>query len=509
MARDYLRRSLIAAAVTGPAAIVGSILVSQWFLALFAVPPAVYALPDITLRDRAAQRKESTDAELPFFSLAVGVLAGAGVPLYSILEEVAKGDFFSLRKEALLVKRDVAVFGMNPVDAIERMALGHPSARFKEFLLGCTSKIRSGGDLGPYLAAESASLLGGVKEGWARYVSRIGLIGSMMVTAFGVVPLLLLVAGVFSPGFSILGLVAYAGVAVPFMTAGLVVLAGRLQPMKLEMARGRTWAGLAAAIPISLAAYHWGNVWESLALGSIAFFVVYGMPVRTQLSEARDFEQGLSRFLKDILEFKRRDYDLARAVVAVSGATEYPAAFDKVLSEIAAQLRMGAPLDEVKVRCRSRIGKLIFHLLGQMARSGGGTVDTVNQLSTFVDRVKESMRETSAEMKPYLALSYLSPLLLAFGVAFVGGVSTSLGGMSKIAEGIGQSGLQFGAVPGALEQTADVLIVASSASLGLIATKITDMTIRNTAKAAVNVLVAAIAVAVVSFVGPHSLGHLL
>ena len=458
-----------------------------------------------------ANRKERVEAELPYFSVVVNVLAGAGVPLYTIMKELAASDIFSaMKREALLVRRDVEIFGMNPNDSLERIASNHPSARFSGFLLGYTSKVRSGGDVAAYLSSESGSLLRGLEDEWARYVSRVGVIGTMMVTAFGIVPLLLMVVGVFSPGFSIAGLVIFTGVGVPLVTIALLLLAGRMQPMRQEGIRGKAARSLLVSLPGGLLGVALGAAWVSVAGLLFVFFVSYGLSVRGQISESKAQEEGLSRFLKDLLEYKRQEYDLTKAVIAIEANGRYNPQFDALLARVASQLRAGVPLDEAKVGCRSRMGRLAFLLLGQMSRSGGGTVDTVYQISNFADRMVSMKREAAAEMKPYLILSYVSPPLLAFGVTFVGEVVSSFS--TNIRSGLASfhvGGAQMGSIPPALSQVSDLLIVVSAASLGLIGAKITDMTARNTIKASTNVAVAVAAVALMGAFGSHSLSQLL
>jgi len=511
LAAESVDRALWAAIVIAPLALVSALFVSTWFLVLAAIPLLFLALPELRLRDRVAQRREGVEEELPFFSVVVGVLASAGIPIYAILKDISTTDtFVAMKRESQLVNRDVTVFGMNPNDSLERLASNHPSRRFGDFMLGYTSKARSGGDVAMYLSGESASLLRGLEEDWGRYVTRVGVIGSMMITAFGVIPLMLMVVGVFSPGFSIVGLLFFTGVGVPFVTVGLLYLAGRMQPMGGERVQGRAARSALVAIPGLLVGFFFGEIWVSVAFALFIFFVAYGLSVREQIAETKALEEGVTRFLKDLLEYKRQEYDLARAMLAIHANGGYNPRFGKLLSRVASQLRAGVPLDEVKVECRGRLVKLVFLLLGQMSRTGGGTVDTVFQVSSFAGRVREMRRNAAAEMKPYLALSYLSSLLLAFGVTFVGGVISSFSGrLMPASASLHASGILVGSPPPQLSQVSDLLIVVSAASLGLIGAKITDFTVRNTLKASVNVALAVAAVVLMAVLGSHSIGRLL
>ncbi|MDG7027560.1 MAG: type II secretion system F family protein [Nitrososphaerota archaeon] len=511
LAEESVRASLKAALVAVPLSAAGALLFSPWLALGCTAPLLFYAAPELRLRDQVAARREGVERELPFFSVMVGVMGGAGVPLYSILKGVIRSDVFpAMRKEAQLVRRDVEIFGMNPNDSVDRLAARHPSARLRSFLLGYTSKARSGGDVAAYLTSESGNLLRGLEDGWARYVARVGIVGSMMITMFGVVPLLLMVVGVFSPAFSILGLVFFTGVGVPVFTMALLFLAGRMQPTPGEPLRGRALKSLAVALPFSAPGYVAGAPWAAAALALFVFFATYGASVRGQIAEARAMEEGLSKFLRDLLEYKKQEYDLSRAVIAIESQGGHNRAFGTVLSKVAAMLRSGVPLDEVKVECRSALGRLAFLLLGEMSRSGGGTVDTVFQVSSFSDRMIQMRKNAADEVKPYLVLSYVSPLLLAFGVTFVGGVLSSFGSRLRDGvQGVHIGGFHFGAVPPGLSQVSDLLIVVSAASLGLIGAKIMDLTVKNTLRASVNVALAVGAVALMAALGSPSAQGLL
>ena len=486
-----------------PAGVVLGALVWAPLSALALLPLLVYYWPEIRLRDKASQRKEGVEKELPLFSVLVNIMGGAGVALYPILESVAgTGIFEAIGKETLAVKRDVMIFGMNPNDSLERLASTHPSEKFSEFLNGYTSKVRTGGDIPSYLAGESGSMLREVEDTWTRYTSRVGIVGTMMITLFGVIPLLLLVVGAFSLGYSAAGLLLYVALGIPLFTVMTVAIAGRMQPAGEGPVRGSLLRSLAVSLPASGLAFVTGQAWTGAAAFILVFFVTYGATVRRQLRANREVEESLPAFAKDMMEYKRQDYDLGRAVVNASEANKYGPAFDKVLSKVAAGVKAGVPLDQVNPDTNSRLARMVFFLVGQMSKSGGGTVETMFQLSSYAGRAVEMKRAARAEMKPYTVLSYAAPLLLAFAVAFVGGIlkafekSASLG-LSTLHIGA----LQAGTASPLLGQAASLLIVVSAGALGLIGTKMTDFTVKNTLRASLNLLVAIAAVEALVILG--------
>jgi flagellar protein FlaJ len=507
MAAKSITTSLLAAAVAVPVALVLAVFVWRPLIFIACIPVLVYNYPRIRLDDRTKQRREGVEKELPFFLILVHVLGSAGRPLYEILTGTIDTKIFSaIKREALLVKRDVTVFGMDPVESFERLASYHPSRKLGTFLNGYTSKVRSGGDVPTYLTGESGSLLRELEEGWSRYSQRTGIIGSMMIMFFGVVPMMLLVVGLFSPATSVLDLTIFTGLGVPLFAILLVFMAGRMQPVGEDPLRGSPKRSIFLSLPGLAVGYLSGQVWLGLASALFVFCTVYGYSVIEQRREMREVDNALPEFMKDLMEYKRQEYDLTKAIINVAAHNRYTPTFDGVISRVAAQLKAGTPMNEVIADPKTRLARIVFFVLGQMAYSGGGTVDTYHQLSSYTTKVIEMKRSTMAEMRPYLYLAFFSPVLVAFGVTFIGGIIGSFG--STFGPSLHSAGLGIGVPSAQLKEVSNFLIVVSSASLGVISAKMIDFTVKNTLWASANVLVATLATFLLGQLNTVSLLHL-
>jgi flagellar protein FlaJ len=330
----------------------------------------------------------------------------------------------------------------------------------------------------------------------------------MMVTLFGIVPLLILIVGYFSPSFSVVSLLAFAGLAVPTSTVLLVFLAGRLQPVGEEPLAGNGKRAFLLSVPGLGVGFLGGQAWLGMASGVILFFVLYGYSVREQRRTMAEIDQALPAFMKDMLEFKRQEYDLTKSILKIAAYNRYTPSFDRLITRVAAELKAGTPLDEMAADARTRLGRIIFFILGQMARSGGGTVETFYQLTAYTTKVDEMKRRTRNEMRPYLLLSYVTPVLLAFGVTFISGVLTSFG--SSVNEKLVAAHLTLpsGIFHPELFQISSALIVVAAAAMGLVGAKMTDFTVRNTLRASTNVLIAVAATALLSGLNIAGLFHL-
>jgi len=118
-------------------------------------------------------------------------------------------------------------------------------------------------------------------------------------------------------------------------------------------------------------------------------------------------------------------------------------------------------------------------------------------------------RNTMAEMRPYLYMSFVSPVMLAFGVAFISGVIGSFG--SLVTPGLStirSAHFVIGVVTPQLKEVSNILIVISSAALGIISAKMVDFTVRNTLRASTNIVIATVVTYLLTQLNIASLLHL-
>ncbi len=494
--------SLIALAFAVPAAIITSLLVGGPALAVLFAPVAFYLFYNIKLRDAASARASGAEKELPFFSVLAEVLTGAGTPLYDVFQKVASESVFPhIAREGSILRKYVDVLGMNSLEALERLAVVHPSGRFSSFLTGYTSKMRSGGALGEYFSGESGDLLRRLESDWARYGEMAGGLGSMMLTLLVILPILILITSLFTSSASLTYLSGFTFIVVPLFTMVMIVTVSRMQPSGQDSVHGNPRTALALSLLGALPSVLLSQVWIGLAAGLFIFSTFYGLSVLAQRTEAREADEAVPRFLGDLMEYKRQEYDIPKAVIAVAKENRYNGTFNSILARAAAHLQKGSPLDEARIETGSRLAKMTFMVLGEMSLYGGGSVDTLNQLSTYVSKVAEARGKASVEMKPYIFLAYASPLLLAFGIDFTRSIVFSFSShLSSSLSNLPVSSnlLKVGYVPPGLTDLSNILIVVASAALGVISAKIVDFTVKNTLRVTVNVALAIIATFVLS-----------
>lgn len=173
---------------------------------------------------KADSRKRSLEDELPFTTGYLSILAGAGVPPAQMFRSLAKVDpTLATSQEAKQIVRDVELFGIDVISAMESASKRTPSEKFRELLEGFIATMHSGGDLTKYLSERSQQFMRLKKIALRRLGDTLGVLAEFYVVMLVAGPLILVVMlavmamlgggiqGLFNPRL-MLYLLAYMGI---------------------------------------------------------------------------------------------------------------------------------------------------------------------------------------------------------------------------------------------------------------------------------------------------------
>jgi flagellar protein FlaJ len=143
---------------------------------------------------RADSIKRRLEEELPFISGYMAILTGAGVPVANTFRSLAQVDTsFTISKEARTIVRDMELFGMDVISALEAASKRTPSKRFKELLEGLIATMHSGGSLEKYLAQRSRLYMQLRKIALKRFSDTLGVLAEFYVVLLVAGPLIFVV----------------------------------------------------------------------------------------------------------------------------------------------------------------------------------------------------------------------------------------------------------------------------------------------------------------------------
>ena len=135
----YISLMFLIAFLTVPVSVVfGLAALTFGILPLFAlVPLPLYVMLGFIVvpLNNASDRATGLEREIPFAAAYISVMSSGGIAPYTSFKRLAEVDLMpSMRKESRDIIKDVEIFGVDPLSALESAAKRNPLDIFKEFL---------------------------------------------------------------------------------------------------------------------------------------------------------------------------------------------------------------------------------------------------------------------------------------------------------------------------------------------------------------------------------------
>lgn len=104
--------------------------------------------------------KKKIEKDLPFATIYMSTVAGAGIPPYLIFKLLGEfGEYGMVSREAKIIDSELEFVGKDLSETLRRAADRTPSEDFKELLLGLDTIIGEGGDVKGFLTSTSQALM--------------------------------------------------------------------------------------------------------------------------------------------------------------------------------------------------------------------------------------------------------------------------------------------------------------------------------------------------------------
>jgi len=121
---------------------------------LFLLPFPLYIIAAFLFlpMSKASDRSTSLEREMPFAAAYISVMASGGIAPYTSFKRLSNVDLMpAMQSEARDILKDVEIFGVDPLTALEAAARKNPLDVFSDFLSGYASTVIIGGDIGHFL----------------------------------------------------------------------------------------------------------------------------------------------------------------------------------------------------------------------------------------------------------------------------------------------------------------------------------------------------------------------
>jgi len=530
----YVSLMLFTAVLTIPVSILGVIVFFLFgFLPLLIlVPLPFFIIAGFLLipMSKASDRGSNLEREMPFASAYISVMASGGIAPYTSFKRLSEVTLMpAMRLEAREIMKDVEIFGIDPLTALEIAAKKNPLDIFKDFLGGYASTVIIGGDIGHFLERKAEDIFKTRALRVKAAAERLGMLLETFIIVMVMMSLCFYIlfavdsissgAGTSTDASLFSGVLMYTFLFTPMLSMLFVYLAHSMQPKTplVEMRPYKVFGvcsviaivlfllltNFMGAIPIPFFSSLTSIIDMPVAV-AITLFVATAPAavVHSRLSKKRtSMEQGINSFLRDLTEVRKTGLSPEKCIESLSNR-DY-GTFSRELRKISAEISWGLPVKKVIMdflkRTRSWMVQIVMFLLVETIDVGGGTIPMIESLARFNNLTQEVEKEKKMTVRPYIMMPYLASLLL---------VATTIMMMSFT---IGFGAGTLGAMPGAVVPERDfslmqmiflTSVIFHSYIIGIVAGKISEESVAAGFKhSSILVIIAVIAAKIVpSFV---------
>jgi len=482
--------------VVVPVSVILGFFVNPYLLFVSLVCPIWMYYPKLKLWFVVSERKSSIDDEMAFFTLYASVMQSIGQSLYnSIIDVLGKGIFPTIENEGKMLLRNVQVFGMDQITALNEHGYSHPNFYFKNFLLGYVSISKSGGNLSLYMERKGEEFFHKAQFKYANYKSQAHIIGEMMLILLTILPTMILISSFMLAENSVNVVMSLSFVLIPVVTIFIILMVSLSQPMTRNAIdfdfKAIFVAIFASIVSLLLGQQPWFVVGVGVAAGAIFNFVV----CIKQFREVSFVESALPDFFRDVTEYRKIGIPIPNAIIKISEGRNYNKHFDDLLSMVSTGLKHGVNLSDIldSMLVRSWTAKTSFFVLGKIANSGGGTAQILEQITSFSTNINQIKKETKASISVISYFAFLSPIMISYTTKEMSNV------LEKLNAGLDQTvqsalNVETMLVSNDLIGFINLLNVISTISLGLVMSKLVHFSMKYTITVGVAALLSVLSI---------------
>jgi flagellar protein FlaJ len=419
---------------------------------IFLIPLPFYVMVGFLVipKSKASDRASGLEREMPFAAAYISVMASGGIAPYTSFKRLSDVELMpAMRGEAREIIKDVEIFGIDPLTALESAAKKNPLDIFRDFLSGYASTVIIGGDIGHFLERKAEDIFKARALRVKAAAERLGMLLETFIIVMVMMSLcfyiLFSVDAIYSVGVSLYsGIILYTYLFTPLLSLMFIYLAHTMQP-KTPIVDMRPYKvfGVCSVIGIVLfllLTSFMGAVQVSFLSGvqaivdlplaiAIALFVATAPAAVVHMRIAKEkagMEAGINSFLRDLTEVRKTGLSPEKCIESLSNR-DY-GVFSRELRKISSEISWGIPVKKVIMdflkRAKSWMTQLVMFLLVETIDVGGGTIAMIESLARFNNLTQEVEKEKKMSVRPYIMMPYLASILLVATTIMMMGFTT-------------------------------------------------------------------------------------
>jgi flagellar protein FlaJ len=317
----------------------------------------------------------------------------------------------------------------------------HPSARYRDFMLGYTTTVRTGGDVVHYLEIRAQDIFNARMTELRIIAERMSFYTELYITVAVILALafyiFFTIATIF-PAASAFGgtlqLLLFTFVALPSLTLLIIYLIHAAQPKNPIYIKSPYRSFLFIGLPIGfillplsivaldsilegaeltylrIAGYSLG-----LALTLIAVSVPPAIMYTMEKRRVKGMAEATSSFLRDLAEIRKTGLSPERSIIAIASRDYGP--LNRVVKKLAAALSLGLSIeDSLRSALRGLRDWLLIANMRFLADSieyGGGGPEVLETLARYAHNLVELDKELRRRLRTYMVMPYMGAILVS------------------------------------------------------------------------------------------------
>ena len=434
----YISLMFLIATLSIPVSIMALVLLyfTKTIFLIFLVPMPIYIMIGFMVApsSKASERASALEREMPFAATYITVMASGGIPPYMSFKRLTDVELLpATRKESRRLIRDVEIFGVDPLSALEKAAKYNPLDIFRDFVSGYASTVIIGGDVIHFLETKAQEIF---KAGSMRVKAAAERMGMLLESFIIVMVLMSLcfyilfsVESIYSTGMDMgSGVIMYTYVFTPLLSIVFLYLAHGMQP-KSPISEYRPYkvyaVSLVAGVLLLMLFTGFFGMFATPLMGlvdlpiavsiTLIVSVVPGAIVHQKIAGRKaSMERGISNFLRDLTETRKTGLS-PEACIANLSDRDY-GAFSKELRKMSSDIGWGIPMRNVIMdfvkKTKSWMSQIVMFLLLEAVDVGGGTISMIESLARFNNMTQEIEKEKKMSVRPYMIMPYFAAILL-------------------------------------------------------------------------------------------------
>ncbi|BBD72297.1 hypothetical protein HS1genome_0686 [Sulfodiicoccus acidiphilus] len=381
---------------------------NPYFLVCLAIPVLLYFYIPIYLWAKTVELKSRLAVEVPYFAILAYVNVSVGKGIVRSLSEAS--EFPGLRdvaREYRSVVRYAKAMRVGLQEAVARRAELHSGDALGKFFNTYLTSVRAGDEVNGLRRAvrEALDELG---SGFQEYVERASELVEVSFSVLLLLPALLVAFSVLSASN---GMTPY----IPLLTLPPIILAIEASQPKvttLELGK-RELITLVSLIPFAFPI----PLYLRLYISEVSLALTC-LPRYLELLRGEKLNDSMPSILRELSELHRVGYGVRYALSRASSISRGVSGtlFRKI--NVATKLNGELPA----LNSTSNAFNFAWGLIRTLDKTGGREVDWLAELSNLVWNMNSSLKKLRSRLRPFEALSLLSPFLISFTLGTMGSI---------------------------------------------------------------------------------------